>query len=62
MKPAKPKYATVTVHFSDANDFDRVKKAAKRIGVSVSAFVVGEAKAKADEVLGVKACPTCGRG
>lgn len=58
---AKPHYAVTSMHFADAADLKRVKRAAKKAGKTVSAFLAEIAAKEADRVLGRPVCETCGR-
>lgn len=55
MKPT-----TLGAHFAKLSDAERVRRAAKKLGVSPSAFIREAAEKRADEVLAHSKCPTCG--
>lgn len=53
------KYHATSVHFPDLDDAKLVKRAAKKAGLSVSAYLVQLATREAKKALGK--CPACGR-
>jgi len=54
------KATTLAAHFAKLEDAKRIRRAAKTLGVSPSAFIREAATVRADEVLETSKCPTCG--
>ena len=54
------KSTILAAHFARPGDAKRIRRAAKKVGKSPSAFIREAATVKADEVLESRKCPTCG--